>query len=773
MDQKNKYKISQLKIKNFKCIDKVEFDFESNNLIVFDGPNGYGKTTVFEAIEILFTEWPRRFREVKLDARYTFLDSPIHKSNDLEIELELLLNDGSDNYSIKRIFPKNSGKSKLNNISQIFKDSTLYINDEVSEYKDLEEVINFPNLYKLFSVLNYVEQDENTYFLKKDPKDRYDSFLESLLGGEDEKNELEKIRFFNKEVTNRKEHYKKRIDEINNLNNDFSNLDSNLIYNKLIENKDFDWDKNVIKNTVLDVNISYLNELEKINFLLEKKTLLKDVELVSKLNNYLNLSFAEEFSKNYWSIINFQFLEDEYSLRNKNDRQIKENNLKIEDIEKQIFKNLSVESFKDFLEKKEDLKIDIKNYFIKINSIVNLLDSLTIQNTILSNFKDRRQELIDFNNEHKKHINLSNSECPTCGFDWQTNEELIKQINNTEQKIFKDYLINNKTLEDEKEFLAKEFLEPIKSFLLKENESLEEINKKLIENTEFLGLKDRFENLKNKFDRFLELFEETKKIELVSMINKRVVENIEEITKTIYDFINNYKPKISEEIEINIVLNDFENYFDNSLEFLEKITPEEIVNKKRFIELEYLKAINSELQSFREKFNKLKVIEGKLNKIIGVYENKIKDYTEEIINKISIPFHIYTGKILQNHSLGSGLCIDFETEKQKQVYIRPTYKDQEVAYLLSSGQLSATVISFMLVLNKVFNQSKLGTILIDDPLQTLDEINTHSLVELLKYNFSDQQLILSTHEDRYSKFIRYKYEKFGLAGKSINMKDEL
>jgi predicted ATP-binding protein involved in virulence len=79
MKQINRYKISQLKIKNFKCISEANFDFESNNLIVFDGPNGYGKTTVFEAIEILFTEWPRKFREVKLDARYTFFDSPIQK----------------------------------------------------------------------------------------------------------------------------------------------------------------------------------------------------------------------------------------------------------------------------------------------------------------------------------------------------------------------------------------------------------------------------------------------------------------------------------------------------------------------------------------------------------------------------------------------------------------------------------------------------------------------------------------------------------------------
>lgn len=773
MKQKNRYKISQIKIKNFKCISEVNFDFESNNLIVFDGPNGYGKTTIFEAIEILFTEKPRRFREVKLDARYAFFDSPIHKNNDSEIELELILNDGTDVHSIKRIFQKNIKKSNLNNISQIFNDSTLYINDVVSKYEDLEAIIDFPNLYKLFSVLNYVEQDENTYFLKKDPKDRYDSFLESLLGGDDEKNELEKIKFFNNKVINKKEQYKVRVDEINKANNDFSRLGLSLNFKRLIESKDFEWDKNNVKNSILDVKISYLNELEKIRYLIENKSIIKNIELVSKLNNYSNLFFAEEFSKNYWSIVNFQLLESEYSLRNKNEREIRENKLKIEDIDKQIFNNLSNDSFKHFLENKESLKIDISSYFIKINLVLNLIDSLSIQNSVLSNFKVRRQELIDFKNEHEKHINLNDSECPTCGFDWQTSEELIKQINITEQKIFSDYLENNKKFEEQKELLIKEFLEPIKSFLLKENQILDENNKKLIENANFELIKEKYQNLKNKFDLFLELFEQNRKDELTEKVNNRIIDDIEEKIKFVYEFINNCKPKISDEIDINLFLNDFENYFDKSLEELEKITTEEITNKKNYIELEFIKSIDSELQSLTKKFNKLYSVENKLSEIIDVYEQKIRDYTLDIINKISIPFHIYTGKILQNHSLGSGLSINFETEKQKQVYIRPTYKDQEVAYLLSSGQLSATVISLMLVLNKVFNQSKLGTILIDDPLQTLDEINTHSLVELLKYNFSGQQLILSTHEDRYSKFIRYKYEKFGLTGKSINMKNEL
>lgn len=774
MNQGNRFKISQLKIKNFKCIDEIEFSFDSNNLIVFDGPNGYGKTTIFEAIEILFTEKPRRFRDVNLDARYTFLDSPIHKSNDLEVELELILNDGNETeHSIKRVFPKSIGKSKSNNISQIFNDSTLFIDNEESTYDILEQTLDFSNLYKLYSVLNYVEQDENTYFLKKDPKDRYDSFLVSLLGGEEERNELIKITQCSTEIFKRKKQYKERIGELEKLNYDFSSLNSELSYKRLISDKDFEWDKSEIKNTVLDINISYLNEVDKISYLFENKSLLNDIELISKLNNYSNLTFAEEFSKNYWSITNYQFLENEYSTRNKNEREIKNNNSKIELIEKQNFTDLNDESFKDFLLKKEELKINIEEFLVKIRLVKSLQESLSLQNTILSNFKDRRQDLVDFRNVHKDHINLGDGECPTCGFDWKTNEQLIEQISVTQQKIFRDYLINNKNFEEQKELLINENLNPIKEFLIKENNSLDEENKKLIRNDEFLELKDRFENLKNKFDHFLELFVLNKKDELVSLVNNRAVENIDEIIKKVYSFINDNKPKISEEIEINSVLADFENYFNKSLEVLEQVSSDDILDKKKYVQLQYLKSIDSELQSFKLKHNKLKTIEDKLNSIIKVYDQKIKDYTEEIINKISIPFHIYTGKILQNHSLGSGLSIEFETGKQKQVYIRPTCKDQEVAYLLSSGQLSATVISLMLVLNKVFNQSKLGTILIDDPLQTLDEINTHSLVELLKYNFNDQQLILSTHEDRYSKFIRYKYDRFGLTGKSINMKNKI
>lgn len=48
---------------------------------------------------------------------------------------------------------------------------------------------------------------------------------------------------------------------------------------------------------------------------------------------------------------------------------------------------------------------------------------------------------------------------------------------------------------------------------------------------------------------------------------------------------------------------------------------------------------------------------------------------------------------------------------------------------MSSGQISAVVISLTLALHRVYS-TKFSTILIDDPVQTMDDINMSSLVEV-------------------------------------------
>ncbi len=200
MNNKNTLRINSLYVKNFKSITEASFKFDENNLIIFDGPNGYGKTTAFEAIEIILSKTPRKYRTILIDAKIGYTNSPIHNDENSPIELMLHLNNNGESLFIKRYFEKApQRKSQDNNIRNIFETSKLFINEEESTEDKLEKRLDFPNINILFNVLNYVEQDENTFFLKKNPKERYKE-LSSLLGAEKELFQLEKIKIFRERV---------------------------------------------------------------------------------------------------------------------------------------------------------------------------------------------------------------------------------------------------------------------------------------------------------------------------------------------------------------------------------------------------------------------------------------------------------------------------------------------------------------------------------------------------------------------------------------------
>ncbi|SSS38563.1 Uncharacterised protein [Acinetobacter baumannii] len=87
---------------------------------------------------------------------------------------------------------------------------------------------------------------------------------------------------------------------------------------------------------------------------------------------------------------------------------------------------------------------------------------------------------------------------------------------------------------------------------------------------------------------------------------------------------------------------------------------------------------------------------------------------------------------------------------------------------MSSGQISAVVIALTLALHRVYS-TKFSTILIDDPVQTMDDINMSSLVEVLRNDFSNKQIILSTHEDKVARYFTYKFLKYSKNVKSVNL----
>ena len=49
------WQISKIEVSSFKAFKHIYLDLGKSSLLTLDGPNGYGKTSIFDAIELLLT----------------------------------------------------------------------------------------------------------------------------------------------------------------------------------------------------------------------------------------------------------------------------------------------------------------------------------------------------------------------------------------------------------------------------------------------------------------------------------------------------------------------------------------------------------------------------------------------------------------------------------------------------------------------------------------------------------------------------------------------
>lgn len=215
--------------------------------------------------------------------------------------------------------------------------------------------------------------------------------------------------------------------------------------------------------------------------------------------------------------------------------------------------------------------------------------------------------------------------------------------------------------------------------------------------------------------------------------------------------------------------------YQNCKEKVKIITEEEEKVKIRYIEQEYyggkqkeLETKETEKKALEERVKKLTEVAGDLKDLSGKVKEKIDDYKSELVNQLKIPFYLYSGRILQNYPGGLGIWMQ-EVKGGKIRFATERRKEHDVLYTLSSGQLSAVAIAIALTLNKTYAQQSLKCMFIDDPIQTMDELNIASFVEVLRTDFTEYQFILSTHEDDFSDYIRYKFERYGLSNCSVDV----
>jgi len=201
--------------------------------------------------------------------------------------------------------------------------------------------------------------------------------------------------------------------------------------------------------------------------------------------------------------------------------------------------------------------------------------------------------------------------------------------------------------------------------------------------------------------------------------------------------------------------------------------PQDLKNKALYIKIKANEAQSSKLQKCLDALQKIRrendaaeKAKDKVNRLRATLEKAEQKYADQTISEIELIFHIYSGRLIQNYQRGLGLFIESRDGKQLR-FLTAEKSDHDAVMSMSTGQVSALSLAFFLSLNKVYADVPL--ILIDDPSQSLDEVNIASLTDLLRCELNHCQLIVSSHEEDISAYMRYRFNRAGLTTSSLNM----
>ena len=429
-------------------------------------------------------------------------------------------------------------------------------------------------------------------------------------------------------------------------------------------------------------------------------------------------------------------------------------------------------------------------------------------------------KLLEIRSRLKEHNEEHNSKCLFCGYDWIESEQLLTAYEETTQQFRKNLstlevdianfvqelhqlimaIKSQIEIEQEKLFvLPKDFLKEIRSIssydfpdvfnnLVSETSSISPIpfeSSVMIEDFERLK-KELFDSLQKRlllpkevYNSFIRI--KSREADFERLLEKYSVIRNDEIKAFQLDFqrlpislhqfqVNRDKiliflEDISSKIGFNFSKssdpqNLFDRYFASDEKIFKKCAIEDISKKRDYIinqfeiqQLTLLNLLDKRLHIIDKTVNYLQQRIKKLN-------NNIKEYQVQMIEKLKLPFYIYTAKILQNYQQGMGVLLTTQNNSNIR-FIANSNSEQDVMYQLSSGQIAVISFAFTLALNTTFKISKDFKLLtIDDPIQDMDSMNVYALIDLLRHALPEYQIIMSTHSDGSAMFIKYKFELF-------------
>lgn len=758
----SKLQIKQIKLFNFKGFSSLDFDLENNNVPILGGKNGFGKTTIFDAIELVITGKISRYDDYKdfFDKRRSPSDIEIPLVNNKDVEdvrIELLLEDDYSAFWLKR-------EAKV--VDMQYGDPNFDVFNELrirecpdDSYKVMEQQDRsnhkWDSFAKHFAFINYIGQEEATSILKQKNSERAKQFdfLFDTKKIDDDINKVGNIqKAFNEEIQSCKQNAENLEEEIKRLTSNQIEKNTESQYHRLIANNSFNWDT---ENPQLDYNSYYKLLCE--NGLFDSMEYYVQNSLAFQAylhNNFIN-KLLEENGSIISDIVFYLKWRGKENLLMSYGRFISIKNC-IKNLRLESFEISSILSIKDTFtwnEQEETLK-KIENLAGMMMNSYHLSDNLTKLYTELIDERNRMITTIDKFSDHDQF-----SICPLCGHNYDDAEELKNHIVvnsvDIEGKI--------KDIENNVNQLFVQLKEMINSNVVNVLDAMYQKQKI----TEDIYI--RYSSLnkvmcKQNLDKIrTELSMDLSSMGINEDAEKHITENLQKRIVSIPD-----------DIDYITLLANYNSY----IRYMDKkdITKDKIKAKRIYITAQWNKTISklvqqnqAQLSNFEARIKKCDRQSKKLNHLLESLKSKKNDYLTAVISDIEILFYIYSGRILQDSYFGRGLFIKRDTSKHRMIIVDRYDSDVDALFNMSSGQLVSIVFALVLSINKLYSERDF--LAIDDPVQTIDDINMWGLIETFRHEFSNSFCLFSTHENVYGSLMRYKFEKWGISTKYFNLKD--
>lgn len=767
-------RIKRLYVENYKLFTSKTIEF-GYILTIFNGPNGYGKTSVFDALEFLITGTIARVANCASISGVRTYDSNFlaHETNkDIIVKGEFCCTEPEETVIIaKRIKAdqaSNHNPKKLEEQTQTFRlpkyecpiEKWSKYQISIDEAHRLSDEIFGIKAGDQFVLANYIQQENRLAFFNQTEKDRT-SAVQKLFGLEKELSKNNTISDAAKQLGKKQKVIENRIAELKSRLESINQSQMPPVQYEQLTEKPEPWDVEELPfngKTSEELYKSFENQAIKLREFLRWK----EQFLISQPLKTFLVQTPEEQRLTLLAFLFELKFENAYQMFTPLQQQriyfIKQFQCATDG----NYIDIDYKTLTKALDKEEQLHI----FTSLVNQAKMIKQNQSDLQKVISSIMQTREQL---------HSSLQtvqdtrfDSECPYCGNPWSSKDKLQGHFDDTTVILKNTFGRENSLYSDTIREIQNLFDKEIKDVLIAKNNELNNMV-----DLQIYMLYSDYNDFSMRVKQARALFSVAKLQESAFQWRETAEKCLQE-TEIYLELITaayNAIPLSYTEADTKYgFLAIFEKIFDGDVSKV-RINIQQAEKKLLYIQQIYYQSFDAdrvELLKMEKIYITIRSVYAQMCEYDKAYKNAIKSCRELIVRQIEIPFFLYTSRILQSYQGGQGVLMLSDGESIR--FISPG-SEHDILYTMSSGQLSAILLSFSLAINKIYATEQFKTLLIDDPIQCMDDINMISFIEVLRCDFNDVQVILSTHEDLFANYIMYKYEKYNLRGEPISLKD--